>query len=216
MLQTQVNYWNLVETERHNKESERLGFETLEETKRHNLKTEELTGRQIDLGFANLELGYSQLAEQQRHSMVTEAQGATSLNLGYMNAYETARAHRASEGIQAQQNAIALANLGELERHNKSVESTNSFNAVVGSQNASTNQGNLGQRRYEFNNSYQQRQQEINIAQQNANIAQQNANTNATNAKTNQWNATTNMGNMFFNGFKVVTDAIGNFISLGD
>lgn len=99
MLQAQVNYWNYVETARHNVETEAIGWANYEESKRHNLETESI--------------GWSTLEETRRHNLVSEQQGwqqvqastiqATAAmkqaNVAEFNAVEMQRSHKANEAI---------------------------------------------------------------------------------------------------------------------
>lgn len=88
MLPTQVSYWTLLETQRHNQVTESQTDVANTETRRHNVATE---------------LYYTQsLEESKRHNRVTEQQAQQSL-------FETIRHNQASESIQRiQANASML------------------------------------------------------------------------------------------------------------
>lgn len=109
MLQTQVNYWTLVENKRHNLQTEDLGFRTLNESIRHNQQTEEL--------------GWAGLSENKRHNLATEQVASGTLgenvrhnlateNLGQQNIYVAqAQAAAAMVGAQASmKNAVTNEN----------------------------------------------------------------------------------------------------------
>jgi hypothetical protein len=113
MLQTQVNYWTLVEnrrhnlvtegqeqqniayrnrsldeTVRHNQVTETLGFQTLQEQTRHNVATED-----IDRTRNEIQAGQLRVAQQQ------VALGYANLALGQAQLSETVRSHKANEAI---------------------------------------------------------------------------------------------------------------------
>lgn len=100
MTHNQINYWNYVETGRHNveteKENARHNLASESETNRHNVATE-----QIDLGKLNETIRHnkvtegvsmSQLAEDVRHNLASES-------LGWGNLSETNRHNQVSEWI---------------------------------------------------------------------------------------------------------------------
>lgn len=146
MLQSQVNYWNLQETRRHNLATERLARESQAETQRHNISTE-------DVAYGNLResathnrateaLGWETLGENRRHNVVAE--------------YENERHNREMEGIQQAANAEAIRSHKaqeeiswyNAETANKRLEydalnaASNSMQAQVAWQNAETNKRN--------------------------------------------------------------------------
>lgn len=142
MLQAQVNYWNLVETKRHNLATEDLGVKTLEyqysdlaERHRHNI-TEEGT-RISELNEATRHnkaseaIGWETLSETKRHNVATE-------NLGMANLNETVRHNTTTEGIGMEQNRI------NWERA-KMENSVNWANIGVAQANANTNRLNAVQ-----------------------------------------------------------------------
>lgn len=117
MLQTQVNYWDLVEKARHNRVTETQGFETLNisrqdlaerhrhnvvsegqlntqmnEQMRHNIATENLTGQQIDVQRQSL-------ANQKKQIEL----GFANLALDQSRLVETRRSNRANESIKSAQ-----------------------------------------------------------------------------------------------------------------
>jgi hypothetical protein len=65
MTSNQLTLGRLQEDSRHNKETEKLGYQTLGETSRHNVATE-------DIGRQNVSLGYATLGETTRHNISTE------------------------------------------------------------------------------------------------------------------------------------------------
>lgn len=158
MLQTQVNYWNLKELERHNRAMEAYNVGTLNESVRHNLATEKVAQGSLDESvrhnLVNEQFNWSSLAETSRHNLAFEV--------------ETNRHNVATENENVRHN---VATEQETSRHNRSeegigwynaktqryvAESTARYQAVMGSAaltNAATNQ-------------------------RNADINQQNANTN--------------------------------------
>lgn len=85
MTHNQINYWNLEETKKHNRQTEQTEIDKLAETSRHNRATEG-----IDL---------SKLTETNRHNLETERQGAVSLNIESAKVGETQRHNMASERI---------------------------------------------------------------------------------------------------------------------
>lgn len=117
MLQTQVNYWDLVEKARHNRVTETQGFESIDvsrqdlaerhrhnvmsegqlnvqlnEQARHNVATENLTGQQIDIQRQTL-------ANQMRQIEL----GFANLALDQSRLRETQRSNRANESIRSAQ-----------------------------------------------------------------------------------------------------------------
>lgn len=133
MLQTQVNYWTLMENRRHNLASEGenqrhnvrtedLGFDTLVETRRHNVVSE-------DLGFRTLD-------ETRRHNVQTES-------IGWGNLAETTRHNKATEdigwadiGIKRQNAETNAFSAQEMQRHNIMSENIGQLQAAASQQQA--------------------------------------------------------------------------------
>lgn len=179
MLQTQVNYWNLVETQRHNLASEDYYNRSLSETTRHNLASEDYYNRN--------------LGETTRHNLVTEKQNQTSLNeqarhnttteyLTYQAQNETARHNQVMEGqgwaVITETNRHNVASENETVRHNIRVENEATRHNTA--TEAETTRHNLASEGIDYANSQTNRY---------------NAETNRMNAYTNQRNASTNAYN---------------------
>lgn len=104
MLATQVQYWNLKETQRHNAAMESQAANELKETQRRNLEVE----RQ----------GRDTIAENQRHNQEVE-------KTNWFSANESARHNK-------EQEKIGWSNLEESKRHNQVQESIADRNTAVG------------------------------------------------------------------------------------
>lgn len=150
MLQTQVNYWDLVEKSRHNRVSEAQGFENLDiarknlaevgrhnvvsegltqtqlnELRRHNEATENLTGQQIAVQRQQIEVQKGQLAL-----------GFANLHLDQNRLEETKRTNLANEAIRrtqasaSMQQAIASGMQASAAQANANTNRINALNAV--------------------------------------------------------------------------------------
>lgn len=122
MTGNQIAYWKYAEDVRRNAETERQGRDSLAEAARHNAATERLTGRQIDLGYAQVGLGYSQLAETKRANTAREILGTSQLS-------ETIRSNMARE---AETNRSNVAKETEANRHNVQSETTDIHRMNIG------------------------------------------------------------------------------------
>nr|AVX53749.1 putative ORF1 [Marmot picobirnavirus] len=95
MTTTQVRYWELQESKRHNKAGELLGTKTLTETKRHNLAGEKLTAtdvrERIRHNKASESLSASQISESIRHNKVSEYNDRLRANAAVSQANTSAR-----------------------------------------------------------------------------------------------------------------------------
>lgn len=120
MLQTQVGYWQNVETNRHNLVTEsqnaiELGIkrDTLAETTRHNKETENVSWFNAQEtqrhNIVNEDISWFNAHESQRHNRVSES-------LGFSQLYESSRHNRVSENL-------GYSQLSESKRHNLSSES---------------------------------------------------------------------------------------------
>lgn len=141
MTQNQIAYWNLQETERHNKagedENKRHNVTTEGETFRHNYVTEQVSiadlnerGRhnratEYETSRHNMETesqGRQQLAETNRHNLETERQGRTNLDIQLSSLNETIRHNQAGEKENYRHNlaqeSYNMANLSETQRSN--------------------------------------------------------------------------------------------------
>lgn len=94
MLATQVQYWNYMETQRHNKATEAQAKAELQETNRSNLVREGISKGTLD--------------ESVRHNQATE-------QISWSNLEETKRHNKAQEDI-------GFSNVNETVRHNKEYE----------------------------------------------------------------------------------------------
>lgn len=110
MLQTQVNYWTLQETKRHNfatenlqsqanalvKEQNQIGWFTAKEASRHNKEQEAIgwtnANENIRHNQVSESLGFATLAETKRHNVQQEG-------IGWANVAETRRHNVQQEGI---------------------------------------------------------------------------------------------------------------------
>lgn len=165
MLQTQVNYWNLVETQRHNLASEDYYNRSLSETNRHNLVTEAQNqtslNEQARHNTTTEYLTYQANNENVRHNQVMEAQGWSVIT-------ETNRHNVATENENKRHN-VQMEN--ETVRHNTTTEKE-------------TTRHNLAAESIDYTNSQTNRY--------NAETNRMNAYTNQRNAKTNAYNASVN------------------------
>jgi hypothetical protein len=109
------------ETNRHNVQSENLGWFNAQESQRHNLVSEDIS--------------YFNAHENQRHNLVTEDQGQQIIN-------ETGRHNRATEGIGYANIRLGYANLREQSRHNMASESIGRSQVEVSRINADANMRN--------------------------------------------------------------------------
>nr|AVX53508.1 putative ORF1 [Marmot picobirnavirus] len=118
MLPTQVSYWNLKETQRHDYVTEEQNERTIEETKRRNKATEALTAQanaetarrnrmqerlnQIELEIKQnynafqAEIGYRNLDENVRHNLAQESVSSLQANASQTQAAAAARSSLAS------------------------------------------------------------------------------------------------------------------------
>lgn len=101
MLATQVQYWTLQESKRHNLAQDILGYMSLEENKRHNITTETETQRH-NIGQENY--WSSTISETRRHNIAQEEYWTNSLS-------ETARHNMSMEALQAESNSIGWENV---------------------------------------------------------------------------------------------------------
>lgn len=199
MLQTQVNYWTLMENQRHNLESERLGFSTLEETKRHNLATEQLgfqtlqeTGRH---NVATENLGFANLDETKRHNLVGEQLGFGNLDVARV---------QASASLTQAGAAMKQANVREYESRYIPIQYTiEQQNADTAQRNAATREQELEWNKYEFISQNNLNQGEQSIHQQQADTAEKRQ-------QVEQGNVEFNKGvTVFEEGRKAVKDVLG-------
>lgn len=165
MLQTQVNYWNLVETQRHNLASEDYYNRSLSETNRHNLMTEAQNqsslNEQARHNTTTEYLTYQAQNENVRHNQIMEAQGWSVIS-------ETNRHNVATENENNRHN-VRMEN--ETVRHNTTTENE-------------TTRHNLASENIDYINSQTNRY--------NAETNRMNAYTNQRNASTNAYNASVN------------------------
>lgn len=151
MLATQVQYWGLKETERSNKEQERLkqeaqaeakrhnltsekqGWSSIQETHRHNYATETLErAKQRETGRHNLEQekqGWSSINEQARHNVEQERISWGNLSLGKNQLAESIRHNQAVEMENQRHNAAFER---ETQRHNQAQEGIGWGNVNLG------------------------------------------------------------------------------------
>lgn len=206
MLQTTVNYLNVLES------------------KRHNLVTEKQTDVDLAIKRGELEVHRGQLAETSRHNQVTESQGWATI-------LETNRHNLVTEGIQAYDAGTRRIqtdiNRFEADTHRFAAYSS----AGIGWANVAINQGQLEVAQRRINNdfvsamsNYQNSYSQASSAAANAatreaelshqifydtnmlNINQQNADTNLMNAETNRMNAETNQFNASVNAYNAETN----------
>lgn len=124
MLAVQVQYWNYVETAKHNRETERQGLielsqqqQRIDETVRHDKETEQIQ--------------WFQAREQSRHNYETE-------RIGWANVTELNRHNLATEAIGRESNAIA-----RLQAQNSALQARAALQqASAALQNAATNKYN--------------------------------------------------------------------------
>lgn len=132
MLSTQVEYWKLQETKRHNQATEGFSYAQLAEDTRHNRADE----RQ----------NYYSYLESSRHNRAAEEIGYRNIDLGYANLSELSTHNRAMEAIgqtQAQASLISA---------NASVMQANAaqISATANLRNAATNEINAQTRKNEL------------------------------------------------------------------
>lgn len=179
MLQTQVNYWNYKETQRHNIATEQYYTANLGETQRHNVVSEALIKQQNDETTRhNLEserFNWGSLAETTRHNMSTEIE-TNRHNVAYET--ETNRHNVVTENETMRHN---VANENETRRHNREEEGIGWYNA------------NTQRFAAQSTAAYQQMAGRAALIQ--ANAASANATTNRINASTNKRNADINQQN---------------------
>lgn len=179
MLATQVQYWTLKETERHNLKTEDLGYKTLNETIRHNIVGETETQRHNVAvedetkrhNLAQESYWSNDLLEKQRHNIVSEEIDTGMLYTKQMDA--------ATNRMNAQTNAFNA--------------STNRFQAVanynlgldanrIAQQNADTSERDQNVRFLQWSSADKQ----TSVQSERADIERQNADTNVMNAETRQ------------------------------
>lgn len=137
MTTTQVQYWNYVESNRHNLATERLGTDTLKESVRHNKATETLGTNTLKEttrhNKATERLGTNTLKENKRHNIATEKETKRSNkrreSIQYGQLREQVRSNKAREDISREANAINAART-EIER-TKANASVSKMNAEV-------------------------------------------------------------------------------------
>lgn len=158
MLQTQVNYWNLKELERHNRAMEDFNMGSLNENIRHNVATEKVAQGNLDESvrhnLVNEQFNWSSLAETSRHNIAFEtetnrhnvATESETVRHNVATEQETSRHNRSEEGVQwfnantqryaAESTARYQAVMGSAALTNAA---TNQLNAKINQQNANTN-----------------------------------------------------------------------------
>jgi hypothetical protein len=135
MLQTQVNYWQLKENQRHNQQTEEQAARELVETNRHNLATEEQQARQATAALKqaasaaknantnlfiaryNRDLGYKNLAVSRRNADSNAKQAQAALRNAESNALQASaswknaltNAYAAEKNAQYQQGMLSVA-----------------------------------------------------------------------------------------------------------
>lgn len=114
MLATQVQYWSIQETNRHNRATEQQAQQELSEQRRHSREQESI--------------GWYSAQETYRHNAEGE-------RLGWANLTESQRHNMSTEGIQSAQ-------LEENRRHNRESENISGVQATAAYTNAKTNQKN--------------------------------------------------------------------------
>jgi len=138
MLSTQIQYFTLVETTRHNKETEKQAVKQLAETVRHNKSQEQYW---FDSLAETVRHNMATEGETVRHNKVTEAQGWESINVQWYNA-ESNRMNALSNARNAETNefsALTSYNLGlEANRIAAANAQTNARNAQTAIENAET------------------------------------------------------------------------------
>lgn len=115
MLATQVQYWDLVERGRHNRQTEVQAQNELAESQRHNIVSESTNW------FNARESARHNRAQEQettRHNVAQESIGFATLN-------ESARHNRAQENLTSQQ-------IMETRRHNQRTESNEGYRNITG------------------------------------------------------------------------------------
>lgn len=126
MLATQVSYWNLQETKRHNIATETQAKGELAETQRHNRRAEELQGWSIGETSRHNQVMESQawanLSELQRHNRQGEMQAYWNYlsDLGYKQSSVRQRDDELS--IRQQEADIKQSQADEAKRHNQTNE----------------------------------------------------------------------------------------------
>lgn len=124
MTHNQIEYWNLVETRRHNLAGEG-------ETQRHNVAGEQENTRH-NKAFETIEIG--KLNETVRHNTATEYEtnrhNVETENIGYGQLNEQVRHNRTTESIQSMDAQTRLEQLRENTRHNKMMETIGATQAA--------------------------------------------------------------------------------------
>lgn len=148
MLSTQVEYWKLQETKRHNTATEGFSYAQLAEDTRHHkaderqnyytyLENSRHNRAAEDIGYKNIDLGYANLSELSTHNRAMEAIGQTqarasliSANAAVMNA-RAAQVSAAANMQNAATNATnALTRQDELKLERSKAKYVNKLNTA--------------------------------------------------------------------------------------
>lgn len=186
MLTTQVQYWTLMETKRHNLQSEDLGNRTLQENIRHNTVTENETNRH---NVATENYYTNSLLETVRHNLVTEGQGQSKIEIDRMNAFTNQR-NAATNEMNAATNRMAVG----VQSYDAQ---TRRFSAITGA-SLGLDANRIAQENADSNRmSSEAKQTEAQTGQLRLfTVDQSNASSNAMNAEANQRNAATREGEL--------------------
>jgi hypothetical protein len=140
MLPAQVQYWNVVETKRHNLATEEQSRNELHEVHRHNVVTEGQASENIRLGWANLaethrhNVAYE--GETHRHNFAVESENIRHNQRGeqltFMSTSEAIRHNLSNESIDRQRNNIQ-------QQYNQGNLEIGRGNLAVAQANANTN-----------------------------------------------------------------------------
>lgn len=115
MLATQVQYWDLVERGRHNRQTETQAQNELAESQRHNIVSENTNWFTAQEGARH---NRAQEQETNRHNVAQEGLGFATLN-------ESARHNRVQEDLTSQQ-------IKETKRHNLKAETNEGYRNITG------------------------------------------------------------------------------------
>lgn len=108
MLSTQVEYWKLQETKRHNQATEGFSYAQLAEDTRHHqaderqnyysyLESSRHNRAAEDIGYRNIDLGYANLSELSTHNRATEEIGRTQAQASLISANAAVMQARAAQ-----------------------------------------------------------------------------------------------------------------------
>lgn len=146
MLSTQVEYWKLQETKRHNTATEGFSYAQLAEDTRHHkaderqnyysyLETSRHNRAAEDIGYRNIDLGYANLSELSTHNRAMENIGRTQAQASLISANASVMQARAAQTTaaanwqNAQTNATnAVTRQDELKLERNKAKYTNKLN----------------------------------------------------------------------------------------